>query len=365
MIYDCAIVGAGPAGSASALYLARAGRSVALIDRAAFPRRKACGEGILPAGVSVLRELGVYEEAAALGRAFRGISYTTCDGREARAAFPNGEGLAVPREEFDGLLLRRAAAAAGVSVFVSTPVLGVERTNEGVCVRLANGDIRARRLIASDGMSSPALKALGVPRRWPRRERYGLSARLSGIEGIGDFVEVFLLGGGELYLTPLPGAGRATAALLLEQSALADVARGREAAFWRLARSHPSLAPRLQRAVFDAPVVGLGPLAPSAARCEDGPWLAAGDAAGAVDPLVGDGIGLALRSGRLAAEETDAALAGAGRPGRYAQRRSRLIRPKQRLSRFALALSRHPALARVAIRLLRTFPPAFSALLAD
>ena len=239
MIYDCAVVGAGPAGSAAALYLSRAGRTVALIDRAAFPRRKACGEGILPVGVSILRELGVYEEAAALGRAFRGISYTTRDGREARSAFPKGEGLAVPRDEFDHLLLRRAAAAPGVSVFDSTPALGVERTNEGVRVRLANGEVLARRLIAADGMSSPALKALGVPRRWPERERYGLSARLSGIEGIGDFVEVFLLGGGELYLTPLPGTGRATAALLLELPTLADVSRGRESAFWRLARSHP------------------------------------------------------------------------------------------------------------------------------
>lgn len=365
MTYDCAVVGAGPAGSAAALYLSRAGRSVALIDRAAFPRRKACGEGILPAGVAVLRELGVYEEAAALGRAFRGISYTTRDGREARSAFPKGEGLAVPREELDSLLLRRAAAAPGVSVFERAPAHGVECTGDGVRVRLADGEVRARRLIAADGMSSPVLKALGVPRRWPERERHGLSARLTGIEGLGDFVEVFLLGGGELYLTPLPGGGRATAALLLESRTHADVSRGRDAAFWRLARSHPSLAPRLQRAAIDAPVLGLGPLAPTAERCEDGPWLAAGDAAGAVDPLVGDGIGLALRGGRLAAEATDAALSGRGRPGDYTRRRRRMLRPKRRLASFALTMSRRPALARLAITTLRVFPFVFSALLDD
>lgn len=365
MNYDCAIVGAGPAGSAAALFLSRTGRSVALLDRAAFPRRKACGEGILPAGVSILKELGVYEEAAAAGRAFKGIAYTTRDGRVARAKFPKGEGLAIPRERLDHMLVRRAAAKRGVRVFEKTEALGIERTGEGVRIRLAQGELRARRLIAADGASSPALRALGVPRRPAgQRPRYGLAARLSGVP-VGDFVEVFLFDGGELYLTPLPGEERASAALLLEHRALAEGFQGREAAFWRLARAHPALKMRLKRAALDAEVIGLGPLAPSAAVCEDGPWLAAGDAAGSVDPLVGDGISLALRGGRLAAEETIAALNGASRPGDYTRRRGAMMRPKRRLALLALALSRRPALARLAVGLLRRMPSLFSALLAD
>lgn len=363
MIYDCAIVGAGPAGSAAALYLSRKGRPVALIDRASFPRRKACGEGILPAGVEVLRELGVYEEAAALGRPFRGVSYTTRDGRETRCRFPDGEGLAMPREELDHLLLRRAAIAPGVRVLENSAARGIEHANGGVRVHLAQETVVARRLIAADGAASPALKALGVPRRGPERERYGLAARLRGID-VGDFVEVFLLGGGELYLTPLRAPGTATAALLLEHESLAGAARGREETFWSLARSHPSLAPRLAQAALDAPVLGLGPLASEAKRCEGTFWLAAGDAAGGVDPLVGDGIGLALRTGRLAADETDAALRGEGLPGRYTSRRRELLRPKMRLARFALGMSRRPLLARAALAALRAYPPAFSALLA-
>lgn len=363
MIYDCAVVGAGPAGSAAALYLSRAGRSVALIDRAAFPRRKACGEGIMPAGVEILRELGVLEEAAALGRAFGGVSWTTRDGREARARFPEGKGLAVPRERLDDLLLRRAAGERGVRLFEGAAALGVERADDGVRVRLPNGSLRARRLIAADGAASAALKSLGVPRREPALPRYGLAARLRGV-GSGDFVEVFLIDGGEVYLTPLPGESRVSAALLLERRTLARDFRGRDAAFWRLARAHPALRLRLRDAALDAPVAGIGPLATAPARCEDGPWLAAGDAAGAVDPLVGDGIGLALRSGRLAAEETLAALDGAGRPGDYTRRRRRIIRPKERLARLALAMSRRPVLARWLVSALRAFPAAFSALLA-
>ena len=365
MIHDCAIVGAGPAGSAAALYLSRAGRTAALIDRASFPRRKACGEGILPAGVAILRDLGVHGEAAALGRAFIGVSYTTRDGRRASGRFPEGPGLAVPREDLDHLLLRRAAAARGVTVLEGNGAVAVEPEREVLRVRLENGDVAARRLIVADGLSSPTLRSLGVGRRAPRRRRYGLAARLAGVEGLGSFVEIFMLDGGELYLTPLPGTGRASAALLLEGSALAGAARGREAAFWRLARSHPALAPRLGRAIIADPIIGLGPLASEAERCEDGPWIAAGDAAGAVDPLVGDGVGLALRGGRLAAEETDAALAGAGIPGRYTRDRLRLLRPKRRLASLALAMSRRPLLARAAVSALGAWPSAFSALLAD
>lgn len=366
MTYDCAIIGAGPAGGAAALFLSRTGRSVALIDRAVFPRRKACGEGILPGGVAILRELGVYEEAASLGRALKGICYTTRDGRVARARFPKGEGLALPREELDHLLVRRAAVKRGVRVFENTEALGIERTAEGVTVRLAHGELKARRLIAADGAASPALRALGVPRlaAGPEAARYGLAARLRGV-GVGEFVEVFLFDGGELYLTPLPGEGRASAALLLERRALADGFQGREAAFWKLARAHPALKARFKRAELEASVIGLGPLASASSLCEEGPWLAAGDAAGSVDPLVGDGIGLALRSGRLAAEETIAALDGAGKPGDYTRRRLLMLKPRLRMARLAQALSRRPALARVAVGLLRKVPALFARMLAD
>lgn len=360
MNYDCAVVGAGPAGCAAALYLARAGRRVALLDRASFPRPKPCGEGILHGGVAVLRELGVYEQAAAAGRVLEGIVYVDRAGREARGRFSRGHGLAIARESLDELLLRRAQAAAGVTVLEGRVPLRVEARREGVAVRLPDGTLSARRLIAADGLGSPTLGALGVGRASPERPRVGLSARVAGVAGVGGFVEVFLIEDGELYLTPQPGEGRATLALLLARDAWPKA--GRDEAFWAFARSHPALAPRLRSARLESPVAGRGPLASAARRWEGPGWLAAGDAAGGVDPLVGDGIGLALRGGRLAAEATESALRGEGAGG-YSRRRRALLRRKQGQAALLLTLSRRPALGAAAVSLLGRFPSLFDALL--
>ena len=363
MIFDCAVVGAGPAGCAAALSLSKLGHSVALLDRAPSPRRKACGEGILPAGVAVLRELDLYDALAARGRKFHGVRHTTRGGVTATGLFSGGLGLAIAREDLDEILVHRAAAAPGVMVHEQGPVLGVEAAGDGVSLRHAGGAIRARRLIAADGLASDTLKHLNIARRPAVHARYGLSARVIGLADVGDIVEVFLIQGGEVYVTPLPGDGRANIALLLEPGTLADVAHGRDAAFWALARSHSALAARLTKARLDAPVIGLGPLAGTSEHREGALWFAAGDAAGAVDPLVGDGIGLGLRCARLAAQAVHDSLTGAYRPGRYTAGRDALIRPKARLAAAALTLSRHPALAAPAIFLLGRCPSLFTALL--
>ena len=183
MTFDCAVVGAGPAGCAAALYLSKLGRKVALIARFPNARRKPCGEGILPAGVAVLRELGLDAAVSARARPFRGVRHTTRGGIAATGLFRSGPGLAVAREELDELLLRRAAVAPGVTLHERGPVHGAEAGPDGVILRLEEGEIRARRLIIADGLSSATLKGLGVARRPAACARYGLSARVTGLAG--------------------------------------------------------------------------------------------------------------------------------------------------------------------------------------
>lgn len=357
-LWDCAVVGAGPAGSATAALLARAGASVVLADRARFPRPKACGEGILPSGVRALEELGLSAEAKALGRSFRGVRYVTRSGRAAEGLFSDGEGLAAPREELDALLFAHAGAS-GASPLEGAELVGLAPAPRGFSLRVrVDGKetrLAARTLVAADGLSSPCLRALGVDRRAARRRRFGVAARFSGIEGAGGVVEVHLFERGELYLTPLPG-GAVNVAALLDAPMPAD-------ALAVLMAERPGLAARSRAARLFAAPRGLGPLGGEAEACEGEGWVAVGDAAGAVDPLVGDGIGLALRGARLAADAVLARLGGRARPGEYAARRRELLRPKAVLSAAALSLTRAPVLAEAAAALLSRCPGLFAAVL--
>src|SRR6266480_2872587 len=138
--YDAVVVGAGPAGSVAALVLARGGARVALADKAAFPRDKACGDLIGPRGVQVLADLGVTVPDAGHGSDLLAVGPS---GRRSRLpaftgrSYP-GHGIVVPRTAFDHAL-REAALAAG-AVGVRARVTAVDKgQDQTVRAVLADG----------------------------------------------------------------------------------------------------------------------------------------------------------------------------------------------------------------------------------
>lgn len=307
--FDVAVVGAGPAGSVTALVLARAGARVALIERAAFPRDKACGDLVGPRGVQVLDELGIevpgaprLGDMAVIGPSGSRVILPAAPGR----TYP-GYALAVPRIRFDALL-RDAALDAG-AVAVSGRVAACEPRGDGAAavVHLDDGArLAAGVVVGSDGALSVVGATAGLCDS--ARSLWGFAVRVytehhvdlptivlwdeSPGRGLPGYGWIFPGGdgGANLGLGVGTGAQRRTGArvtrLLPEfVSRLVDLG------------VLPTGATVPERSLGGWLRVGVAGTVPARDRV-----LLVGDAAGLVNPLQGEGIAQALASGRAAAE---------------------------------------------------------------
>ncbi len=163
---DVLVVGAGPAGSAAALTLARAGLDVVLVDQHAFPRDKVCGDALIPDAHRALRQLGVLDAVMALAQP---VSLVGCIGpRGGRVDVP-GTLAVLPRKQLDHVLCR-AAVGAGVRMFAPLRfVAPVEEGTQVVGATLQHAEtthtLRARWVVLASGAVPQALIAAGMSQR--------------------------------------------------------------------------------------------------------------------------------------------------------------------------------------------------------
>ena len=320
---DVLIVGAGPGGSALAARLAGAGHRVALVDRAVFPRDKACSEYMSPEAVRLLDGLGVVEMLERSGAvALEGTAVTAAGGARLHGAFARAghrpfrpTGLSVSRRILDHALVR-AAVAAGAELHERGTVeelLYRRGAVAGAVVRTRDGSRRAigaRLTIGADGLRSIVARRLG-PRRHGRPRRVAFVAHLDGVDGMGASAEMHVGREGYVGLNPI-GGGRTNVALVVPAAA-AGGARGRvEAFFVERLGGFPGVGSRVARATVARRVLATGPVAAWSGRVvADGAALV-GDAADFFDPFTGEGIYCALRGAELLARAASPALA---RPG--------------------------------------------------
>ena len=379
------VVGGGPAGAATATWLARAGHDVLLLEKARFPREKPCAEFLSPGLSDILERLGVLDTLRATQAAWpRGMVVGT-----ERASFlvayggaddPTGRSaLGIPRPIFDQILLDHARAA-GARVQERLRVLGAVVDNGrvvGVRARDAVGEValRARFVVAADGMRSAVARSLDLdlPIHWPRR--LGLVARYASVPGIGHFGEMHV--GRDLYCGLAPTGNGVVNVALVGGLAAKHADESVERYFERRLAELPGAVATLGTARRITPIRGVGPLARRVRRVAGPGYLLVGDAAGFLDPFTGEGVYRALRGAELAAAAVERALRRAdGLPVGYARARRAAFADKERvglliqlflgsprLFEYVIRhLSERPRVARAVAGVLGDFEPARSAL---
>jgi len=335
------VCGAGPAGSVAATVLARGGARVLLLDRARFPRDKLCGDTINPGALAVLRRLRTIDAIERTALPIDGMIVTGERGARVRCAYAVGaRGLAVLRRDLDAALVD-AAVAAGVrfepGVLVRGPLVGDDGGGiavRGVILSGADGhDIRvpAPMVIAADGRRSRIAMPLGLARHPPQPRRWAVGAYFEGVEDVGSFGEMHVRRGRYFGVAPLPSGLTNVCVVVPRIAALADPRR----LLLDTVAGDPAVRDRFRSArLATAPVV-VGPLAVDARKPGIPGVLLAGDAAGFIDPMTGDGLRFAVRGGELAAAAALATLGGrAARPHEIlARSRRREFAAKWRFNR--------------------------------
>jgi geranylgeranyl reductase family protein len=311
---DVLVVGAGPAGSATATWAARAGLDVTLVDAETFPRDKPCGDGLTPRAIAELDELGLtpWLKGRAVNKGLRAAGF----GQTLLLPWPGGSlpdhGGAAPRLELDNAI-RQIALDAGVASLEGHRAVETSMDNDqvkAVTFSVGKGQtqvVQCQRLIVADGVKSQLGRKLG--RTWHRSTVYGVAARgyvkshrsddpwisshleLRGQENelLSGYGWVFPLGDGEVNI----GVGT-----LATNKRPAEVnLRGLMSHYTDSQREEWQLEGDIR-----APWSALLPMGGAVSGVAGANWMLVGDAAGCVNPLNGEGIDYGLETGHLAAQ---------------------------------------------------------------
>jgi flavin-dependent dehydrogenase len=264
---DLLIAGGGPGGLATALHARSLGLSVIVAEPREHPIDKACGEGLMPGGVAELAALDVDPP----GMPFRGIAYLS-EHRRAEALFPSTPGRGVRRTTLHAALASRAKEQD--TQWIPARITSVDQDAHGVTA----AGVRAKWLVAADGLHSPVRRAVGIDAAAGTPRRYGVRWHYR-VPAWSEFVEVHWSRWGEAYVTPVEPDLVGVAILSSHRPDLA----------W-----FPRLAHQLQGASRGR-ARGCGPMRQVVSRRVAGRVLLVGDAAGYEDALTGEGVSLAVK----------------------------------------------------------------------
>jgi len=354
MRYDALIVGAGPAGSVVARLLAQAGWQVALVERAAFPRRKVCGEFISATSLPVLQACGVAEAfSAAAGPQVTRVGIYAGD-IVLTAPGESVWGRALGREHLD-LLLRDAAVVAGAQLYQPMELVSLQRDASGFACRLSGAELAARTVIAACGS-------------WNARGLFAVTSHKPAPSDLFAFKAHFTasrLPPGLMPLLAFPGgygglvqtdAGRTSLSCCIRRDVLAAVrarhpGKAAEAVLAHIRATTRGVREALAGAVLEGGFLSTGPIRSGMRPLHRDGVFFTGNIAGEAHPIIAEGISMAMQASALLAR-----LLIAQRGEDYARAWRRNFAPRIRAASLFAHLAMNDAARIAALGLLGAMP---------
>jgi geranylgeranyl reductase family protein len=365
--FDVLIVGSGPAGAACAMALGRSGLSIAILDKAVFPRDKICGDAL---SVDVVNQLSLLP--GDLSSRFDGLD-SKVSSYGVRIFAPNhqyidlpfihkGEekcGYLCPRFDFDQLMVEELKQFDNVKTFEDCLVEKVEKTETEGLVHTTQGTFSAKIIAGADGAQSVVARQLGSFK--PDRQHFSAGLRIY-YEGITSFQESHFIElhffrdvlPGYLWIFPLAN-NRANVGIGMLSSVVSKKKINLKTILKTLIENNPHLNERFRNARPLEVAKGYGlPLGSRKRKISGERFLLLGDAASLIDPFTGEGIGNAIRSGRVAADHIMEAFRldnfSASFNSGYDREIYKRMWPELKMSRALQNLCRYPRLFNAIVR---------------
>jgi geranylgeranyl reductase family protein len=317
--YDAVISGAGPAGCSAALSLARKGCRVLLLEKERFPREKVCGDGITTVSTALLEEMGVMEPVRLrVGEltVFKGVTICSPSGSVIRGMFSKAgcsesAACVIPRKILDDCIVSAAKEHSSITFLENTTVNDlIMHGDRATGVRTSKGEYGGRSVIAADGVYSSIATRLKLKNNRKNHMGFAIRAYFSQVEGLTDSIELhyeksMLPGYGWVFPT-----GKTSANIGVGVITRFKDQRGLKRLFDRFVSENAFTSAKLKHSVMEPGTLRAWPLPMGSfpGKRSRGNVLLAGDAGSFVDPLTGEGIYYALKSGQFAAEAAAKAL---------------------------------------------------------
>lgn len=278
------IVGGGPVGLGCALFLAQHKIQSIVYEKQPYPIDKVCGEGVMPHGIALLKELGVFDNIPTSEKhPFLGIQYYFAGAPSIGADFSNGVGFGIRRTALSRALYQAAKSEPSIDIFQQS----IQSLNE----------FAGQFVIAADGMRSNIRRMANIPLSQSPRRRYGTRLHFS-MQPWSNYVEIYWGEGFEAYVTPA-GNNQVGVAFLWHKHRMPTGIKPTPAYFLD---KLPRLSKRLTGCPSLSQPLSTGPFYQTVPKPYNGQICLIGDAAGYLDPLTGEGISLGLMQAKVLAK---------------------------------------------------------------